>query len=213
MRLYCRCRSPDDGKEMQQCSRCHIWYHNKCESLDESDDHWMCFSCKNERNAEGAEQYLKALQNTSKKHQETGVVQQLHQAIVRIIDEDVCPVDNIGTMTTAEYDDISCRTTKRSLLGLCEPIETIPLTFFIVIFPDQQSNQSILETLIHEMAHALHYKKDPYRYGVDQDHGKTFQIIAKTLATKVLKRKQELPKPFSECEIDPKIVASARKHT
>ena len=213
MRLYCRCRSPDDGKEMQQCSRCHIWYHNKCESLDESDDHWMCFSCKNERNAEGAEQYLKALQNTSKKHQETGVVQQLHQAIVRIIDEDVCPVDNIGTMTTAEYEDISCQTTKRSLLGLCEPIETIPLTFFIVIFPDQQSNQSILETLIHEMAHALHYKKDPYRYGVDQDHGKTFQRIAKTLATKVLKRKQELPKPFLECEIDPKIVALARKHT
>ena len=63
------------------------------------------------------------------------------------------------------------------------------------------------------MAHALHYKKDPYRYGVEQDHGKTFERIAKTLATKVLKRKQELPKPFSECEIDPKTVASARKHT
>ena len=48
MQVYCKCRRPDDGRRMVQCSRCKEWYHMNCICISEtlsSKDPWLCGHC------------------------------------------------------------------------------------------------------------------------------------------------------------------------
>ena len=49
--IYCRCRLPDDGTEMIECSICQEWFHLSCVKISQrfltnKDLQWQCSSCK-----------------------------------------------------------------------------------------------------------------------------------------------------------------------
>lgn len=48
-KLYCTCRSPDDGTWMINCEACDEWFHGRCINLLESDgykiDVFICSTC------------------------------------------------------------------------------------------------------------------------------------------------------------------------
>lgn len=50
-KLYCTCRTPDDGTWMINCELCEEWYHGRCINLREEDayniDSYACTSCTN----------------------------------------------------------------------------------------------------------------------------------------------------------------------
>ena len=214
IKLYCSCRAPDDGNEMQECSGCKEWFHKKCDQLDPFDDEWMCYKCKKTGNALKAKALQDSLCIATKNHSATLKVQGLYNAIKDIVQERLLTEDaatHIGCMTLKEYNDITKCQSEKSKLGLCEFFPRKPITFFIVIFHEENiTEQTLLDTVIHELAHAVQMKEDPLDQAI-QAHGRKFKQTVKRMVTKINKRKKDLPLPFSNLDINYSVIAKAKE--
>ena len=83
----------------------------------------------------------------------------------------------------------------------------------IVIFHEKnKTEQMLLDTVIHELAHAVQMKEDPFDQGT-QVHSRKFKQTVKRMLQKILKRKNGLPLPFSNLDINYSVISKAKDVT
>ncbi|KAJ7351012.1 hypothetical protein OS493_037273, partial [Desmophyllum pertusum] len=81
-------------------------------------------------------------------------------------------------MSNEEYHVIRNSKRKQRLYGVTHSILVPKYDFFIAIFHKEQTDRSLLSTVIHEMAHAEHVATGGPN---EQSHGKQFQKIGRRL--------------------------------
>lgn len=110
-------------------------------------------------------------------------------------------------MSNEEYHAIRNSKRKQRLYGVTHSILVPKYDFFIAIFHKEQTDRSLLSTVIHEMTHAEQVATGGPN---EQSHGKHFRKIGRRLVRNVKKKQADLPKPFCDIEIDKTAVITAR---
>jgi len=134
-------------------------------------------------------------------------VQELYTAIAGIYEDFPFPdgKTHIGCMSAEDHASVTKDTTRK--LGCTHYLHTPKYDFFIVIFHEElETDASFLSVVIHEMAHgeqgAISTSQQP--------HGKLFKKIGKRLIQCVKSKQAELPKPYSNVEINEVTVLTAK---
>ena len=190
---------------MVPCSSCKQWYHGSCESGDFLDPQWICIKCNKKRKLAELQQ-AKTRKEEDKRKKEFSA---LRQAAKNNTSQDIVDIYNcinqtvlksslpngeqtIGTTENEDYSRIS-ETKPKDLLGITAYDQSIDDLFIIIFEAQHTTKQSIVETIIHEIAHALHMK----RKTGGAPHGKEYSQIGRDLTIKIKAIQDKFPQPYS----------------
>lgn len=208
---------PDDGNEMVLCIACERWFHGKCEMGNFNNPQWRYKPCQDVFEREQKKETERKKKNEGKVQQlrrvaanypvESKRVQELYTAIAGIYEDFPFPdgKTHIRCMSAEDHASVTKDTTRK--LGCTQYLHTPKYDFFIVIFHEElETDASFLSVVIHEMAHgeqgAISTSQQP--------HGKLFKKIGKRLIQCVKSKQAELPKPYSNVEINEVTVLTAK---
>ena len=183
--LYCHCKMPADGNLTVECVKCKSWFHRSCEVRPFESNLWTCMTCSESEMVEeklklsSKDKLAKLVQVARKELQKTIRIQQLYDAIKYVIQADVDLPNSSSAIGFASYEAMSNAflelKIQSNLYGFAFPLPAIK-TFYICIFSTCCSSVQILETVIHEMAHGLHFLAGKHRtcHGIECKNFRTF---------------------------------------
>ena len=222
-KLHCICHMPDHGSNMVACSKCKKWYHEECLQSDCRRKDWLYPECDYARRQDAAERRRSAAarekvnlevhrEKTKKNARESERVQKVYVAIAATytpfkFKEAVLHIRCMNKDDWLEVEEIErCN----DFLGVALSSGTgDDFDDFIVIFPGAfESNQRLLSTVSHQMAHVLDSASATTFHPA---HRYNFKKAGRSLIRHLKDNPSTLPKPYRGIKQDEVLILTKSK--
>ena len=211
---HCHCALPDDGNLMGKCKKCKRWFHSSCENGDFKDPEWKCRNCirraeeariwREAKQKERAECFIK-FREASRKYSDHDELVTLYNKVNEVAFGSELPPgeDAVGFLNVKEYNECTGQKLSRARFGMTYSIAEF---MFIVIFREVNNDKlTVFKTLIHEMVHAIMYKRNIK----GKSHGKEYRSLGKEISEVLQGKLHEFDKPYCDLVIDEQDIFNA----